>query len=42
MFELGCKRRISSITSSSRKETGLTPSVPSGRRPPTLMLAKSV
>ena len=42
MFELGCTRRISSITSSTRYETSFTPSEPSSFTPPPLMLAKSV
>ncbi len=41
-IELGWRMRISSMTSRMRKDSSLTPSVPSSLRPPTLMRAKSV
>jgi len=42
MDELGWSRRMSSMTSSIRKVTSLTPSDPSAMMPPALICAKSV
>ena len=42
MLDEGCSSRISSMTSRMRYVRSLTPSEPSGFRPPLLMLAKSV